>query len=332
MIPKEARTPLLVVLALLVIGVLPNAFFIVDETQQVVVTQLEKPVGDPVMDAGLYFKIPFIQKANYFEKRVLKWDGSPNQIPTRDKKYIWVDTTARWSIKNPLTFLMRVGTVTTAMSRLDVNIDSIVRDHVSRNDLIDLVRSEGWEEADKRIAELAEDVVNVVTESPVEEAEKGLNKGREKITREMLRDAAKLVPEFGIELLDIRIKRINYVESVQKKVFERMISERKRISAQLRSEGEGERAAILGQMDRELAKIRSEAFRESQEIRGTADAESTRIYAESFSRNPGFFRFYRTLEFYRTFDNRESTFILTNQADAFKYLNESGFVDQGKGE
>lgn len=314
--------PIVLVLAVFIGG----AFFVVNETEQVVITQLGKPVGDPVTKAGLHFKIPLIQRANYFEKRIMKWDGSPNQIPTKDKKYIWVDTTARWRIKDPLLFLQRVGNLTTAHSRLDGIIDSVVRDHVSDNDLVELVRSEGWEEAKQTLREAGIpdfQLLETGSDSAQGEDNDHLTKGREKITREMVADASRLLPEFGIELLDIRIKRINYVESVQQKVFDRMISERKRIAAQYRSEGEGERAAILGQMEREMAKITSEAYRKSQEIRGKADAEATRIYAEAFGKNPKFYEFYRTLDFYKSFNNPRSSFLLSTDADIFKYLKRS---------
>ncbi len=296
------------------------SLFVVTETEQVVITQLGAPVGKPITTAGLHFKLPFIQKANFFEKRVMKWDGSPNQIPTRDKKYIWVDSTARWRIKDPLLFLMRVGTLQTANSRLDGIIDSVVRDHVSNNDLVEMVRSEGWEEAKQKLREAGLPDFQIIESS---ETSDHLSKGREKITREMILDASRSIPEFGIELLDIRIKRINYVDTVQQRVFERMISERKRIAAQYRSEGEGERAATLGQMEKELAKITSEAYKKSQEIRGKADAEATRIYAEAFSRNPEFFALYRTLELYRNFD-KNSSFMLSTDAEIFQYLKGSG--------
>jgi membrane protease subunit HflC len=310
--------------ALFLIGaVASSALFVVKETEQVVITQLGRPVGEPITRAGLHFKIPLIQKANFFEKRVLKWDGSPNQIPTRDKKYIWVDTTARWRIKDPLLFLQRVGNIPTAMSRLDGIIDSVVRDHVSNNNLVELVRSEGWEEAREKLMEAGLGDYQLLLSTATEadsEMSPVLMKGREKITREMLADAARLVPEFGIELLDIRIKRINYVQSVQQKVFDRMISERKRIAAQYRSEGEGEKAAILGQMERELAKIQSEAYRQAQEIRGKADAEATRIYAEVFGQDPEFYQFYKTLDFYRNYDNSRSLFVIGSDAELFRYL------------
>ncbi len=324
MVPRGAKIALAVIVVLVILA--GASCFVVSETEQVVITQFGRPVGQPITEAGLHFKLPFIQTANFFERRIMKWDGSPNQIPTKDKKYLWVDTTARWRIKDPLLFLKRVGSITTAQSRLDGIIDSVVRDHVSNNDLVELVRSEGWAEAKQKLSEAGLPVPDLqLFESGFEAPEQTdhLQKGREKITREMVADASQLIPEFGMELLDIRIKRINYVESVQQKVFDRMISERKRIAAQYRSEGEGERAAVLGQMDRELAKLTSEAYKKSQEIRGKADAEATRIYAESFSKNPEFFSLYKTLELYRNF-NGNSSILLSTDADVFKYLKGSG--------
>jgi membrane protease subunit HflC len=297
-----------------------TSFFVVSETQQVIITQFGRPVGEPITEAGLHFKLPW-QTANFFEKRIMKWDGRPDQITTRDKKLIWVDTTARWRIKDPLLFLTRVVSISKAQGLLDGIIDSVVRDYVGKNDLVELVRSEGWEEAKQKLSEAGIPMVTSGYESP--EQSDRLVKGREKITREMVADASKLIPEFGMELLDIRIKRINYVESVQKTVFDRMISERKRIAAQYRSEGEGERAAILGQMDRELAKLTSEAYKKSQETRGKADAEATRIYADAFGKNPEFYSLFKTLELYRNLGNN-SSFLLSTDADVFKYLKGSG--------
>ncbi|ROR01511.1 protease FtsH subunit HflC [Desulfosoma caldarium] len=322
--PQNLRIPVIVVAV--VLGVLAaGSLFIVSETEQVVITQWGRPVGEPITRAGLHFKLPIIQKANFFEKRVLKWDGSPNQIPTRDKKYIWVDTTARWRIKDPLLFLQRVGNVSTALSRLDGIIDSVVRDHVSNNYLGELVRSEGWKRARESLIEAGLDDYQIILGEEGEADSEGLvalKKGREKITREMVADASRLLPEFGIELLDIRIKRINYVQSVQQRVFERMISERKRIAAQYRSEGEGERAAILGQMERDLARIQSEAYRTAEEIRGKADAQATRIYAETFGKNPEFYQFYQTLDFYKRYENPRGLFVLGTDAELFRYLQE----------
>jgi modulator of FtsH protease HflC len=323
--PRNLRIVVVVVVA--VVMIVSSALYVVDETEQVVITQLGKPVGQAITQAGLHFKLPFIQKATYFEKRIMKWDGRPNQIPTKDKKYIWVDTTARWRIKDPLQFLKSVGSLTTANSRLDGIIDSVVRNHVSNNYLVELVRSEGWEEAKQKLQEAGIEELQFPeggSEGMASEDAVGpLSKGREKITREMLADGAALFPGYGMELLDIRIKRINYVESVQQKVFDRMISERKRIAAQYRSEGEGERAVILGRMERELAKINSEAHRESQQVRGKADAEATRIYAEAFNKNPEFFSFYRTLDFYQNFSNPKGVLVLSTDAEVFKYLGSS---------
>ncbi|MCX7822432.1 MAG: protease modulator HflC [Syntrophobacterales bacterium] len=306
---------------LVILFVVSDGFFVVTETQQVIITQFGKPVGKPITKAGLYVKIPIIQKVNVFEKRVLKWDGNPTQIPTRDKKYIWVDTTARWRIGDPLLFLMRVGTIQTAHSRLDGIIDSIVRDHVANNLLVELVRSEGWEQAGKGLIGTGDSLDYAILATAVESDEPlKLEKGREKITREMVATAVPLLKELGIELLDIRIKRINYIDSVQQKVFDRMISERKRIAAQYRSEGEGERAVILGQMQKELAKIRSEAFMAAQKIRGQADAEATRIYAEAYGKDPDFFDLSRSLEVYRNFSNPYGISVFSTKTEAFKYL------------
>jgi membrane protease subunit HflC len=308
-----------VLLALIVVAAIVStgAFYVVNEGEQVVITQFGRPVGEPIKDAGLNFKIPFIQAVNRFEKRLLNWDGSPNQIPTKDKKLIWVDTTARWRISDPLLYLTRVTTITTALSRLDGIIDSVVRDAVSENDLVELIRSEGWSGA---VGAQVSD--SGYAEKEVEEVSRPLKVGREKITRAMLLSASKLTPEFGIELVDVRIKRINYVDSVLKKVFERMISERKRIAAQYRSEGEGEAARINGEMQKELKRISSEAFRTAQEIRGKADAEATKIYGSAYNQDPGFYSFSKTLELYREQELSKTRMILTTDSDFYKYLKE----------
>ncbi len=308
-----------VLLALIVVAAIVStgAFYVVNEGEQVVITQFGRPVGAAVKDAGLNFKIPFIQAVNRFEKRLLNWDGSPNQIPTKDKKLIWVDTTARWRISDPLLYLTRVTTITTALSRLDGIIDSVVRDAVSENDLVELIRSEGWAGA---VGAQVSDAGYAQKE--MEEVTRPLEVGREKITRAMLLSASKLTPEFGIELVDVRIKRINYVDSVLKKVFERMISERKRIAAQYRSEGEGEAARINGEMQKELKRISSEAFRTAQEIRGKADAEATKIYGNAYNQDPGFYSFSKTLELYREQEHSKTRMILTTDSDFYKYLKE----------
>jgi membrane protease subunit HflC len=311
---KKKILPLALVVVVAAAMVSLGAFYAVGESEQVVITQFGRPVGDPVKEAGLHFKIPLVQKVNRFEKRILKWDGSPNQIPTKDKKLIWVDTTARWRISDPLRFLTRVTTVTTALSRLDGIIDSVVRDAVSNNNLVDLVRGEAWEAKKKKAAALAA-YGEVVDKEALD-----LKVGREEIMKQMLEGAEELTPEFGIKLVDVRIKRINYVESVLKKVYDRMISERKRIAAQYRSEGEGEAARIKGDMSKELKRITSEAYRKAQEIRGKADAQATKVYGDAFNQDPDFYSLFKTLELYREHNNEETRLILTTESDFYQYL------------
>ena len=318
---------IIIPLAILVIILGSGAFFTVREGQQALITQFGKPVGGPYKKAGLYFKIPLIQEVHLFESRLLKWDGSPNQIPTLDKKYIWVDTTARWRITDPLRFLQTVSTITGAMSRLDDILDSVVRDKVSSNLLVELVRSADWDPERGREANEefnpgwtqpnlpAKDLVTQKDAEP-----KHVQKGRQIITRQMLSEAAKLTPQYGIELVDVEIKRINYVESVQKRVFERMISERKRIASQYRSEGEGEKRRILGTMQKELARIRSEAYEKAQKIRGTAEAKTTAIYGDAFGQDPEFYSFSKTLESYGNQPESKVEIILSTDGDYYKYL------------
>jgi membrane protease subunit HflC len=310
---KRKALHLLLIVIVLAAMVSVGSLYVVNEGEQVVITQFGKPVGKPVRDAGLHLKIPFIQTVNRFEKRMLKWDGSPNQMPTKDKKLIWVDTTARWRISDPLLFLTRVTTMTTALSRLDGIIDSVVRDAVSNNDLVELIRSEGWE-GTQASAQLG------YGQEAGSEVSAPLKMGREKITRAMVEAASKLTPEFGVELVDVRIKRINYVESVLTKVYERMISERKRIAAQYRSEGEGEAARITGEMSKELKRISSEAYRKAQEVRGQADARATKIFGSTLSQDPDFYSFFKTLEIYRDHDQKKTRLILTTKTDFYKYI------------
>ena len=306
------------VIIVILLIVLYSSFYTIPEGKQVVLVQLGRPVGKPIQEAGLRFKLPFIQKALFFEKRILKWDGDPNQIPTKDKKYIWVDTTARWRISDALKFLQTVATETGAASRLDDIIDAVVRNFISKNILVEVVRSADWV-APVRDEELEGGRVTVTPILDVEMKAK-IDFGREKITRAILEEAAKITPQYGIELVDVRIKRINYVESVRNKVYERMISERKRVAAEYRSEGEGKKAEILGTMEKELKKIRSGAYREAQEIRGKADAEATRIYGLAYSRDADFYTFYKTLETYRAASNNNAYIILSTDSDYYKYL------------
>jgi membrane protease subunit HflC len=264
-----------------------------------------------VRQAGLHFKIPFLQDIHQFQKRIMKWDGDPNQIPTKDKKYIWVDTTARWRIADPLLFFKTVATEQGALSRLDDIIDSVVRDAVSANLLVELVRGKDYKVPEGMME------IEVLQDVDIKEGELV---GREEILAEILKEARANTPEYGIELIDVQIKRINYVEQVQQRVYERMISERKKVAAQYRSEGEGEKADILGQMQKELKRIESEAYRKSVEVRGEADAKAAAIYAEAYGKKPEFYAFLRTLESYRKAVQKNARFVLSTDSEFYRYL------------
>lgn len=299
----------LAVVVIIGLIVLSSALYVVDETQQVVITEFGQPVGKPITRAGLYIKKPFIQKVNYFDKRLITWDGSPTQIPTSDKKYIWVDTTARWKIVDPLKFLQSVGSERGAQARLDDIIDSATRDRITSTFLREVVRNSN-----------REFVVTEVFVQKEEEKVGEITKGREYVSREILKEAARVVPQYGIELVDVRIKRLNYVEEVRQKVYARMISERKRVAEQYRSEGLGKKAEIDGMREKELQRITSEAYRKAQVIKGKADAEATKIYAQAYSKEPEFYSFLKSLETYQKTLNEKSMIILTTNSDLYQYL------------
>jgi modulator of FtsH protease HflC len=297
---------------LLIIGAatitLWDGFFILPEGQQAVITQFGAPVGNSLTEAGLKFKTPFIQQVQYFDKRILTWNGDPNQIPTNDKTFIYMENTARWRIADPLRFLQAVGTEKRAMTLLDDILDGTVRDLVNKNNLIEIIRSSDW----------SPDFMAAVVES--RDMVLPPKVGRDKISQMVLDDASKITPQYGIELMDIMFKRVNYIESVRLKVYDRMISERKRIAAEKRSTGEGRKAEILGRVDRELQEITSAAQREATEIRGKADAEATRIYAQAYSSHPEFYAFQKSLESYRNIINKNSSLVLSADSDLFRYL------------
>ena len=304
----------IVVIIIIVLLAVSGALYTIDETQQVVITMFGKPIGEPLTDAGLHFKMPFVHQANYFEKRILEWDGTPNQIPTKDKRYIWVDTTARWRIVDALKFLQSVSNEIGAHARLDDIIDSATRDAVTSHNLVEAVRNTN------RIIE--EKVVDVEGVGAVQfkEALKKIELGREMLTRDILKEASKIMPQYGIELIDVRVKRINYVSEVQKKVFDRMISERRRAAEQYRSEGQGTKAEIEGKRAKELHQIRSEAYKIAEEIKGKADAEATDIYADAYNRGPEFYSFLKTLDTYKNTIDEKTTVILTTDAEYLRYL------------
>ena len=302
-------TTIQVVGAIALLVVLGQTAYTVSETEQVILTQFGDPVGDPVVTPGLHFKVPFVQRTNVFDKRFLEWDGSPNQVPTRDKRFIWVDTYARWRITDPLLFFQRLRDERGAQSRLDDILDGETRNAVARHDLIELVRSTNRNPEDVPI-ESEEEAVILET----------IEKGRQKITREILETAAGRTADLGIELLDLRLKRINYVEEVQQDVFARMIAERQRIAEQFRSEGQGESARIHGERERELAQIQSEAYRQAEELRGQADAEATRIYAEAYNRDADFYAFTKSLETYERTMDASTLFILGTDNELLRFL------------
>ncbi len=304
------KTLIIVGAALVALLVLLDSAYVVSETNQVVITQFGEPMGSAVTTAGLHFKTPFIQKANVFEKRWLEWDGDPNQIPTKDKKYIWVETYCRWRISNPLVFFQRVRDERGAHSRLDDVVDGATRNAVASFDLIEIVRSSN------RQFEITEDAALLDFSEVVGK----IQTGRDKIAKLILDNSEKITPTFGVEIRDVQIKRVNYVDEVQRKVFDRMIAERKRIASKYRSEGDGKSAEIRGQKERELKRIVSEAYRKAQETKGKADAEAIKIYAQAYSLDAEFYQFLKTLETYRTSLEKDTWLILSTDSEFFKYL------------
>ncbi len=304
------KNRLLIPVAIFLLLLGQSALFVVEEGEQAIVTQFGKPV-DEVKYAGLHVKIPLIQEVRRFDRRILKWDGDPNQIPTKDKRYIWVDATARWRIVDPLLFYTTVATEQGALSRLDDILDSVVRDAVSSHLLVELVRGKDYQPPEGTVEILDFEGQKIEAENLT---------GREEILADILTEARKNIPEYGIEMIDLQIKRINYVEQVRLRVYERMISERKKVASQFRSEGEGEKANILGQMQKELKRIESDAYRESVQIRGRADAEAAAIYAEAYGRDPEFYAFVRTLESYRKALKANSKLVISTESDFYRFL------------
>jgi membrane protease subunit HflC len=298
----------LIVLAFLLIS---GGVYTVDETEQVVVTQFGKVVDEPKKDPGLYFKIPFIQNANYFPNNLQEWDGDPGQIPTLDKTFIWVDTFARWKIVDPLKFFQTVSNLTGALSRLDDIIDAAVRNLITSYPLIETVRR-----TDREL-----DTFELGLEDIEDRRDLGSVKlGRQKIEKEIKEQAQPKLAEFGIEVVDVKIKRLNYVEEVQTSVYSRMIAERKQIAEKFRSEGTGEARKIEGDREREMKRITSEAYKTAQEVMGKADGTATKIYADAFGLDPDFYSFVKTLQIYQETLDKETSLVLSTDTEFFKYL------------
>jgi len=302
---------LLIAMFILAVVLISSGFYVLDETQQSIVTQFGKPVGEPRTEPGLKFKVPLIQKVKFFDKRYLEWDGDPNQVPTRDKRFIHVDTYARWEITDPLQFFIRLRDERSAQSRLDDILDGETRIAVASHDLLEIVRSTNRE------PEILEDFLEEL------EHLEDISVGRDHIESMILERANERTTDLGIRILDFRFKRMNYVEEVRNRVYDRMISERNRIADQFRSEGQGEARKIIGSKERDLAKIQSEAVRESEQIRGRADAEATNIYAAAFNRNRQtreLYDFLRTMESFEKALDDQTTLIITTNSDFYKYL------------
>ena len=300
---------LLIFLAIIAIG-LYFCVFTVDETEQVVITQFGRPIGDPITEPGLKFKLPY-QTANFFPKNLLEWDGDPDQIQTLDKRFIWVDTFSRWKIVDPLKYFETVKYEPAAQASLDGILNSSIRNAITSNTLIETVRNTNRELYTSDVA----------LEEEKDKSHLGnITMGRKKIEKTILEEAQPKLEKFGIKLVDIKIKRLNYEEGVQQSVFNRMIAERKKIAEKYRSEGAGEARKIEGDMEKELKQITSEAYKKAQEVKGKADAEATLIYAKAYGQDPDFYSFVQTLNIYKETLDKDSSLILSTDSDFLKFF------------
>jgi len=303
---------LIAVIAVLAVLLFGGVFYTVDETEQVIITQFGKPIGAQITEAGLHVKLPFIQKAQFFPKTLLEWNGDPGQIPTQDKTFIYVETFARWRIKDPLKFYETVYNELAAQKKLDDILDAAAFNFLSSHHLVEAVRNSN------RLLE--KDVIASAGLADSVQEQIAIKLGRSGMDRGILEQARPKLEKLGIELIDMRIKRINYVDEVRQKVYERMIAERKQISEKFRSEGKGESKKIEGDREKELKRIRSDAYRKAQEVKGKADAEAARIYAEAYNKDPEFYSFVKTLDSYRLTLGKDSSLVLSTKSDFLKYL------------
>lgn len=310
---KNIKGISLIVLIGIALLIALDGFYVVDETEQVIITQFGDPVGEAVTEPGMKLKIPFIQKANYFDKRYLEWDGDRNQVPTKDKKFIFVDTYARWQITDPLQFFQRLRDERGAQSRLDDILDGETRNAIASHDLVEVVRSTNRDPN-----------TEATTIEVIEDTLENIAVGRDSIQVQIQQLANQRASDLGIAILDFRFKRINYVEEVRQTVYDRMISERNRIADKFRSEGQGEAARINGEKERELKAIQSEAFRKAQEIKGRADAQAANIYANAYDQTSSsreLYSFIRSMEAYQNVFDNQTSIILSTDSDFYKYLN-----------
>jgi len=304
------KGPALLVGGLVAFLLLFSSVYTVSETEQVILVQFGRPVGGVVSDPGLHVKVPLIQTVHRFDKRWLEFDGAANEIPTRDKKYVWIDTYARWRIMDPLRFYQAVRDERGGQTRLGDIVDGETRNAVASFDLIEIVRSTN------RDFEITEELAGIGSA----EAMARIQTGRQKIAAQILEKAAAITPQFGIELVDVRFKRINYTDSVQQTVFQRMISERKRIAERSRSEGQGRAAEIRGQKERDVLAASSVGYRDAQTLKGEADAKATAIYARAYGRDPGFYQFVKAMETLQSSLGEKTTVILATDSDLLRYL------------
>ncbi len=309
------RNIIVLALTLLVLAGLFSAVYELRESEQAIITQLGRPLEQPVLEPGLHFKLPFIQKVHVFDKRFLEWDGESNQLPTGDKRFIWVDTYARWRITDPLLFFQRLRDERGAQTRLDDILDGETRNAIANHDLLEVVRTSNR-------TPLVDDSLPETEASTLEPIEDG----REAIRQEILEAAQTRTSDLGIEILDVQLKRINYIDSVRDEVYDRMVSERLRIATRYRSEGDGEASRIVGEMERDLKEIQSQAYRRAQEIRGAADAEATAIYASAYDQSADsrdFYEFLKTLETFEQTVDRDTSLLLSTGGDFYRYLQDS---------
>jgi modulator of FtsH protease HflC len=309
------KISILTIVSLALVLVFSSAYM-VDETEQVVITQFGRIVGEPVKAPGLKFKTPFIQTANYFPKNLLEWDGDPGQVPTKDKTYIWVDTFARWKISDPILYFQTVKDEFSALKRLDDIIDPAMRNLITSYPLVETVRN----------TDRAMDTFDVADddENKNRRVRYEVDLGRDEITRRIVAQSRKKLEEFGIELVDMKIKRVNYIDSVRRSVYDRMIAERNQIAEKFRAEGKGEASNIRGEKEKELQKIKSEAYRTAQEAKGNADAKATQIYAAAYGVDPDFYAFQKTMEVYKKSLSKDSSLIISTDSDLMKYMKGAG--------
>lgn len=315
--------------AVLIVGLIlaKGSFFVVKEGRQAIITRFGKPIGDPITKAGLHFKKPFLEEARFVDKRILSWDGFPNEIPTKDKKYIEVDTTARWMVIDALKFIQTVRNERGAKTRLDTILDSITRDVISNENLVEAVRNSNSiiKKTEEKRAEIRRKKAKgePILEEEVTVDIEPIQTGREELSMKIALLADKELAKLGIKLIDVQLRRISYAKSVESKVYERMISERTRIAQKIRSIGQGEKAKIEGRRIKELRRIRSEAYKTSQIIRGKAEAKSTAIYAKSLGKDPKFYSFIRSMEAYKRSLQSNSRYLLSSDSEFLRFLKEN---------